>query len=457
MKEKIFTILLIFSFFIGVICPPKKKGIMHNNFLIGENQEDRENQEKETENKIRRSKSVDLIRNKKDVREEERENEKEVEEQQLNFNIKRYLPSRGKYLFDFITGLVTSLTNLNQYEIRDKLTNILKEDNEGNKCSSSSLYFHFKTRLREDNIEEFQKLNPKLLQNQKPLQYINNCLNIKKEAEEKLNTIQKHEKWVKKQVGEYSSIIDHKTNLMVNNYQSLEHYIEKKGNEKSQKTTQKIFNFFNLGKNKKGKKEPINIESETGAEDTEKKKTAEVVRKETEINILKKEIEEITKKHNQLEEELSNDKIEKNKIYQYQLKRLIKLDCPLYCSNPIKGLTVNGLLNSIANMIDFFKLLFHCLYKDEQISMELNKLKYAKSENLIDKVINFLDTENLNGIIVKISQEVLKKVNFPFKVVGSGIKMLKHSFTKNYQKMNFYKGRLYGFLLLYIVKAEDLN
>ena len=59
----------------------------------------------------------------------------------------------------------------------------------------------------------------------------------KKEAEEKLNTIQKHEKWVKKQVGEYSSIIDHKTNLMVNNYQSLEHYIEKKGNEKSQKTT----------------------------------------------------------------------------------------------------------------------------------------------------------------------------------------------------------------------------
>ena len=64
---------------------------MHNNFLIGENQEDRENQEKETENKIRRSKSVDLIRNKKDVREEERENEKEVEEQQLN------LISKGTY------------------------------------------------------------------------------------------------------------------------------------------------------------------------------------------------------------------------------------------------------------------------------------------------------------------------------------------------------------------------
>lgn len=227
MKEKIVTILLIFSFFIGVICPPKKtiNGIMHNNFLIGENQENRENKEKETENKIRRSKSVDLIRNKKDVKEEERENEKEVEDQQLNFNIKRYLPSRGKYLFDFITGLVTSLTNLNQYEIRDKLINIFKEDNEGNKCSSNSLYFHFKTGLREDNIEEFQKLNPKLLQNQKPLQYINNCLNIKKEAEEKLNTIKKHEKWVKKQVKEYSSIIDHKTNLMVKNYQSLEHYI----------------------------------------------------------------------------------------------------------------------------------------------------------------------------------------------------------------------------------------
>lgn len=29
---------------------------MHNNFLIGENQENRENKEKETENKIRRSK-----------------------------------------------------------------------------------------------------------------------------------------------------------------------------------------------------------------------------------------------------------------------------------------------------------------------------------------------------------------------------------------------------------------
>lgn len=447
--------ILIISFFLQHFqCPRpnKRNGVLYNNFLTNDNNEN--------DSSLRRSNSVNP-KSSNNIQKEQ--SSIDNNNQNVKFKVKYYLPSKKKFFFDYIVGLVSSLIKLNKYELMDKLHLVIKTGQEENQCSINYLFITYETGLKEDNLEEYQKINPELPENKDPISFLINCRNAKKEAKQKLNEIEDQEKHAKTQIGVYKTIINNKFHQIKEKYESLNKLMDKKL-EKQTKSVKskgsivtKIQNALGMGKNKKDSQKKGGPKGELTSQEKNEKDLLQITNNNDDIIRLKKEIEEASAVYDKLEEVISQDNSKKREIVKKKIKKLAEINCPLYCANPLKGLTINGLIEGIGNFIDFFKTLFHCLNKDKEIQKRLNEIKINNSENFAQKLINFLEEESIENLFIKVTKNAIEAINHPIAIAGSIINLIVSKYSKNERKQNFYKGRLAGFLFLYVLKMKEFD